>query len=62
MRVDRYGEGNVSEEAAVMCYSYRDRRMEEEARREQREKEERRRLEQQEKERQAKKDHELVKA
>jgi hypothetical protein len=54
--------GNVSKEAAAMCYSYRDRRMEEEARREKWEKEERKRREQQKKERQAKKDLELVRA
>ena len=45
-----------------MCYSYRDRRMEEEVRRKLWEKEERKRREQQKKERQAKKDRELVKA
>jgi hypothetical protein len=45
-----------------MCYSYRDRRMDEEAHRKLRETEERRRREQQKKERQAKKDRELVKA
>ena len=45
-----------------MCYSYRDRRMEEVARRKLWEKEVRRRREQQNKERQAKKDRELVKA
>ncbi|HWS80957.1 MAG TPA: hypothetical protein VN178_08020 [Rubrobacter sp.] len=52
----------MSKEAVAMCYSYRDRRMEEEAHRKQWEKEGRRRREQQEKERQAKKDRELVKA
>jgi hypothetical protein len=52
----------VSKEATAMCYSYRDRRMEEEARRKLWEKEERWRHEQQKKERQAKKDRELVKA
>ena len=45
-----------------MCYSYRDRRMEEEARRKLWEKEERKHREQQKKEREAKKDRELVKA
>lgn len=45
-----------------MCYSYRDRRMEEEARRKLWEKEERRRRDLQKKERQAKKDRELVRA
>jgi hypothetical protein len=45
-----------------MCYSYRDRRVEAEARRKLWEKEVRRRREQQQKERQAKKDRELVKA
>jgi hypothetical protein len=62
MRVDRIRIGNVSKEAAAMCYSYRDRRMEEEARRKLWEKEERRRREEQNKVRQAKKDRELVKA
>jgi hypothetical protein len=50
----------VSKEAAAMCYSYRNRQMED-ARRKQWEKEERRRREQK-KERQAKKDRELVRA
>jgi hypothetical protein len=45
-----------------MCYSYRDRKMEEEARRKLWDKEERERREQQKKERQAKKDRELVRA
>jgi hypothetical protein len=44
-----------------MCYSYKDRRMEEEARRKLWENESRKRREQK-KERQAKKDRELVKA
>ena len=44
-----------------MCYSYKDRQMEEEARRKLWEKESRKRREQK-KERQAKKDRELVKA
>jgi hypothetical protein len=44
-----------------MCYTYKDRRMEEEARRKLWEKESRKRREQK-KERQAKKDRELVKA
>jgi hypothetical protein len=61
MRVDRIRKGKTSKEAAAMCYSYKDRRMEEEARRKLWEKEARKRREQ-EKERQAKKDRELVKA
>ena len=52
----------MSKEAAAICYSYRDRRMEEEARRKLWEKEERRRREEQNKVRQAKKDRELIKA
>jgi hypothetical protein len=52
----------VSKEVAAMCYSYRDRRMEEGARRKLWEKEERRLREQQKKERETKKDRELVKA
>jgi hypothetical protein len=52
----------VNKEAAAMCYSYRDCKMEEEARRKLWEKEERERREQKQKERQAKKDRELVRA
>jgi hypothetical protein len=63
VRVDRIGEGNVRKEV-VMCYSYRDRRAQEEARR-MREQEDRRRREERaqkaEKERAAK-DRELVRA
>jgi hypothetical protein len=64
VRVDRVGEGTVSEEVAV-CHFYRDRRAQEEARRMMREQEDRRRREERakkaEKERAAK-DRELVRA
>jgi hypothetical protein len=64
VRVDRIGEGNVRKEA-VVCYSYRDRQAQEEARRMMREREDRRRREERaqkaEKERVAK-DRELVRA
>jgi len=64
LRVDRGGEGSVCKEA-VVCYSYRDRQAQEEARRMMREREDRRRREERaqkvEKERVAK-DRELVKA
>ena len=45
-----------------MCYSYRDRQVDEEIRRTMREREDRRRREQQKKERAAGKDRKLVKA
>jgi hypothetical protein len=45
-----------------MCYSYRDRQVDEEIRRTMREREDRRRREQQKKERAADKDRKLVKA
>jgi len=63
MRVDRIWIGKREQGGrAAMCYSYKDRQMEEEARRRQWEKEERKRREQQKKERQEKKDRELVRA
>jgi len=63
MRVDRIRKGKREQGGrAAMCYSYRDRQMEEEARRKLWEKEERKRREQQKKERQAKKDRDLVRA
>jgi hypothetical protein len=56
----------VSKEAAAMCYSYRDRQVDEEIRRTMQEREDRRRREEQakkdEKERAADKDRELVRA
>jgi len=63
MRVDRIRVGKPSKEAAAMCYSYRDRQMEE-ARRKLWEKEARKRREQQKgnKRRPAEKDRELVRA
>jgi hypothetical protein len=64
VRVDRIYEGNLSKEA-VVCYSYGDRRAEEEARKMMREQESRRRREERakkaEKERLAR-DRELVRA
>jgi hypothetical protein len=66
MWVDKTRKGNVDEEVVVMCYSHKDRRLEEEARRAAHEQEQRRRREEraraESKERPADKDRELVRA
>ena len=64
MRVDRTWTGKREQGGYAVCYSYRDRKMEEEARRKAFEEEERRRREERvkkvEKERVSEKDRELV--
>jgi hypothetical protein len=66
MWVDKLTKGKRNEEVVFMCYSYRDRRLEEEARRAAHEQEQRRRREErakaESKERPADRDRELVRA
>ena len=66
MWVDKSRKGNVDEEVVVMCYSHKDRRLEEEARRAAHEQEQRRRREElakaESRESPANRDRELVRA